>query len=209
MDHMGHGKSQGEAAVVPDFEDVDTDLHSVVGIARQAHPRLPLILVGHSMGGMIAARYAQKHPGDLTALVLSAPVLGSWTSITDLLELPEIPDTPLDVSTLSRDPEIGDLYDLDPLVYHGPFKRETVQSLVTALAIIDDGPKLGDLPTLWVQGGDDRLVPIDETRAGIETLELARLKRIIYPGAQHEVLNETNKREVMADVTDFIALNLG
>ena len=203
-DHMGHGRSGGDPVVVTSYEDVDADLHTLLERARGEHPGPPLVLIGHSMGGMIGARYAQRHPGELAALVLSGPVLGTWHSATDQLDLPQIPDEPLDVSTLSRDPRIGEIYTADPLVYHGPFKRPTLQSLKTALATIGDGPRLGDLPTLWVHGEDDQLVPIVETRAGIEAIRGTDLTQRTYPGARHEVFNETNKAEVLQDVTGFI-----
>ena len=203
-DHMGHGRSDGDRVIVSSYEDVDTDLHMLVQQARGAYPGLPLVLIGHSMGGMIGARYAQRHQGDLAALVLSGPVLGSWHSATDQLDLPQIPDEPLDVSMLSRDPQIGEVYAADPLVHHGPFERPTLQALKTALATIGDGPGLGDLPTLWVHGEDDQLVPITETRAGMQAISGSHLTVRTYPGARHEVFNETNKAEVLQDVADFI-----
>ena len=111
---------------------------------KERHPGLPLVLVGHSMGGMIGARYAQRHGDELSGLVLSGPVLGTWTAATDMLALDEIPDDPLDVSTLSRDPAVGEVYAADELVWHGPFKRTTLEALDAGLRTINDGPKLGD-----------------------------------------------------------------
>jgi len=115
-DHLGHGRSDGERVLVADYEHVIDDLHAVVGAVAADHPGLPVVLVGHSMGGLIAARYAQRHGDGLAALVLSGPVLGSWTQATDLLALDEIPDVPLDPGTLSRDPDVGAAYAADELV---------------------------------------------------------------------------------------------
>jgi alpha-beta hydrolase superfamily lysophospholipase len=203
-DHVGHGRSGGERVVVGDFDLVVDDLHAVVERLRERHPGLPVVLVGHSMGGMIAARYAQVHGDELAGLVLSGPVLGSWTAATDMLALDEIPDDPLDVSTLSRDPSVGEAYAADELVWHGPFKRPMLESLVAGLNAIDEGPKLGALPALWVHGEDDQLVPIGETRAGIERLGFTDLEEVVYPGARHEVFNETNRDEVLGRTADFI-----
>ena len=112
-DHVGHGRSGGERVLVSDFELVVDDLHSVVTRVKKGYPDRALVLIGHSMGGMIAARYAQLHGRDLAGLVLSGPVLGRWTAATDLLKLDPIPDDPLDVSTLSRDPSVGEAYSDD------------------------------------------------------------------------------------------------
>jgi alpha-beta hydrolase superfamily lysophospholipase len=203
-DHMGHGRSDGERVLITDYEPVVADVHGVVQRMRDRHPGLPLVLVGHSMGGMIGARYAQLHREELAGLVLSGPVLGTWTAATGMLALPEIPDDPLDVSTLSRDPAVGEVYSADELVWHGPFKRPTIEALGRALETINAGPQLGDLPTLWVHGADDQLVPIGETRAGIEQLGFTRLEEHVYPEARHEVFNETNQDEVLDTTADFI-----
>jgi alpha-beta hydrolase superfamily lysophospholipase len=203
-DHVGHGRSGGERVVVTDYELVVDDLHSIVTRAKERHPGLPLVVVGHSMGGMIGARYAQLHGEELAGLVLSGPVLGSWTPVTDLLELDEIPDDPLDVSTLSRDPSVGEIYSADELVWHGPFKRPTLAAIDSSLQTISSGPALGPLPTLWLHGEEDQLVPIVETRKGIEALGFTRLEEVIFPGARHEVFNETNKDEVLGRTADFI-----
>ena len=206
-DHEGHGLSDGERVLIADYESVVDDLHAVVDATRAGHPGLPVVMIGHSMGGMIAARYAQRHGDGLAALVLSGPVLGSWAP-TALADLDEIPDDPLDVSTLSRDPAVGEAYATDPLVWHGPFKRPLLRALATTLQTIGQGGRLGVLPTLWVHGAADTLVPIGPTRAGIEAIEGTDLTERVWEDARHEVFNETNRAEVLATVTDFVRARL-
>ncbi|HEY8479855.1 MAG TPA: alpha/beta fold hydrolase, partial [Spirillospora sp.] len=200
----GHGRSAGERVLIEDYEDVVADLHTVVESARGDHPGLPIVMIGHSMGGLIATRYAQLHGDGLTALVLSGPVLGRWYVVERLLPLDEIPDEPLDPSTLSRDPAVGKAYAEDPLVWHGPFKKTTVRALDAALRRVNEHGSLGALPVLYVHGEDDRLVPLEDTRVGIEAIRGDDFTERIYPGARHEVFNETNRDEVLTDVTTFI-----
>jgi alpha-beta hydrolase superfamily lysophospholipase len=204
VDHTGHGKSSGERVGIRDFEDVVTDLHALDEQARRDHPGLPVVLLGHSMGGLIAARYAQRYGDTLTALVLSSPVIGRWEAATQLLALSEIPDVPLDVTTLSRAPRVGETYAADPLVWHGPFKRTTLEALQRGIDAIARGPGLGDLPLMWIHGEDDPLVPIAGSRAGIAHLRGPDLVERTYPGARHELFNELNADEVLAEVTGFI-----
>src|ERR1044072_6062854 len=64
-DHTGHGRSAGERVLIEDFEDVVTDVHTVADLGRDAHPGVPLVMVGHSMGGLIAARFAQRYGTEL------------------------------------------------------------------------------------------------------------------------------------------------
>jgi alpha-beta hydrolase superfamily lysophospholipase len=207
MDHVGHGRSAGARVLIADYEPVVSDFHELVTKVRDA--KLPTVLIGHSMGGMIAARYAQRYGHELAALVLSGPVLGRWDAASGLLALDEIPDTPIDPGTLSRDPEVGTAYADDPLVWHGRFQRPTLEAIVACLDRIRDEGPLGALPTLWVHGEDDRLVPIDATREGIDALRGVGFEEKVYPGARHEVFNETNKDEVLADVTAFVDRALG
>jgi alpha-beta hydrolase superfamily lysophospholipase len=208
-DHLGHGRSDGERVLVEDFEDVVTDVRAVAGLAGAAHPGLPLVVIGHSMGGLIAARYAQRHPDGLAALVLSGPVIGDWELPRRLLALDEIPDTPISPAALSRDPAVGAAYAADPLVWHGPMKRPTVAAFVTTLKTVADGADVGRLPLLWLHGADDRLVPPAGSRPGVERLAGGELTERIYPGARHEVFLETHRAEVCADLTGFLDGVLG
>ncbi|MEV3977426.1 lysophospholipase [Nonomuraea sp. NPDC049758] len=204
LDHMGHGRSAGERVLVEDFEDVVTDVHTVEERARADHPGVPVVLIGHSMGGMIAVRYAQRHAEGLTALVLSGPVIGEWAVIPALMALDELPDIPIDPATLSRDPSVGAAYADDPLVWHGPFKRATVEAFAAMLDTIAKGGTFGALPTLWVHGDDDQLVPLAGSRVGVEAVKGTDLTERIYAGARHEVFNETNRDEVLTDLQTFV-----
>jgi alpha-beta hydrolase superfamily lysophospholipase len=202
-DHAGHGRSDGERVLVEDLEDVVEDLGGVVAAARAAHPDVPVVMIGHSLGGIIATRYAQQHGDELAALVLSGPAIGGNPDIMGLLELPELPDVPIDPSWLSRDPEVGRAYAEDPLVWHGPFKRPTLQAMVTSIDRVAAGGALA-MPTLWIHGELDPLVPLEATRPAIDRVRGARFEERVYPGAMHEIFNETNQDEVLADVTAFL-----
>jgi alpha-beta hydrolase superfamily lysophospholipase len=180
----------------------DTD--RVVARAVEDHPGLPLVLIGHSLGGIVATRFAQRHGEQLSALVLSAPAIGGNPDILGLVALPEIPDVPIDPSWLARDPEVGRRYAEDPLVWHGPFKRATLEALVAAVEQVGNGGSLGSVPTLWIHGEQDPLVPLAHARQALERVRGPQFEQRIYPEARHEILNEINKAEVLADVTAFL-----
>lgn len=203
-DHRGHGRSAGERALIKRGEDLVDDLHLVAAWARADHPGLPLVLIGHSMGGLIATRYAQRFGAELSALVLSAPIIGGNPAIAGLLDLDPIPEVPIDPAGLSRDPAVGAAYAADPLVYHGPFLRPTLEALFDGVGRVAGGGDLGALPTLWIHGSEDPLAPLEETRTAAERLAGSSFQRRIYAGAAHEVFNETNREEVLDDVVAFI-----
>lgn len=202
-DHHGHGASDGERALFDDLELLVDDLATLDRIAREAHPKLPVVLIGHSLGGLIATRYAQRGV-ELAALVLSGPFVGGNPAIRGLLALPELPEVTLDLALLSRDPKVGEAYAADELVYHGTFQRPTLEALFAAVDRVAEGPSLGGVPTLWLHGDQDGLAPLGPTRAAFERLRGSQLEERIYEGARHEVFNETNRDEVLSDLVSFL-----
>jgi alpha-beta hydrolase superfamily lysophospholipase len=166
-------------------------------------------MIGHSLGGIVATRYAQRPDHGLAALVLSAPVVGGNPDLLGMVHLPEIPDVPIDTEWLSRDPETGRRYAEDELVWHGPFKRATLQAIIASIDAVAAGGDLGGLPTLWIHGEEDPLAPIAHAAPALERVRGTAFEEHRYPGARHEVFNETNRDEVIADVLAFIQGALG
>ena len=131
---------------------------------------MPVVLVAHSMGGMIGARYAQRHGDELAGLVLSAPRSASTPVLADWLAAPELPDDPIDVAVLSRDASVGQAYANDPLVWHGGWKRTTLEAFHRANEAVDAGPGFGDLPVLYIHGEADELVPMALAQPAVQRL---------------------------------------
>jgi alpha-beta hydrolase superfamily lysophospholipase len=203
-DHLGHGQSDGERALIIDGEHLTADLDLVAQLAREENPGLPLVVVGHSMGGLIAARYAQAHQGELAALVLSGPVIAANPDFEALAEMDPMPEIPIDPAVLSRDPAVGEAYVADPLVYNGPFKAPTLRAMFAAVHALADGPGFGSLPVLWIHGEEDALAPLAPTAEAFEGLRGDASEQKVYPEARHEIFNETNQDEVLDDVVEFI-----
>lgn len=204
VDHVGHGRSVGERVLIEDFERVVDDVHTLDELARAQHPGLPVVLVGHSMGGLIGARYAQRYGDRLACVVLSGPVMGHWQAVDDLLAADEIPDAPIDPATLSRDPAVGAAYVEDPLVWHGPFRRPTLQALRTTIDRIGTEGTVTGAPMLWLHGEEDQLVPYSGSAQGWPQIAKDGDQARTYPQARHEIFNETNKEEVLDDVVGFV-----
>jgi alpha-beta hydrolase superfamily lysophospholipase len=208
VDHYGHGASEGEKGVVEDIELFVDDTARLVELATSENPGLPVVMVGHSLGGLISTRYAQRPDHGLTALVLSAPAVGANPDLIGLLELEEFPEVPIDPSVLSRDPAVGEAYAADPLVYSGPLQKQTLLALGGSIGAVAEGPDFGGLPTLWLHGTEDFLVPIESARPLVEMVGGDGLEQKSYEGARHEIFNETNQDEVIADAVAFLARTL-
>jgi alpha-beta hydrolase superfamily lysophospholipase len=204
-DLLGHGRSEGERAMVDDADALLEDFSRVCDLAKAEHPGLPILLVGHSMGGLLATIFVQEAGRPVDALVLSSPLLGANPALEALLDLEQIPEVPIDPSVISRDEKEQDAYLDDPMIYHGPFRRETLEGLVTTIARARDGAGFGDLPVLWIHGTGDMLVPYELTAATMEILSGPGTEPKTYDEARHELFHETSHEETYKDVLEFIA----
>jgi len=203
-DHIGHGRSDGERAVINDFENAVEDLHTLSGIARGDYPDLPLVLVGHSMGGLLSGRYAQHWPDEVAGVAFCGAVVGDWQWARDVLAAPELPYVPFDPDAISRDPETGASYASDPLVYHGQYKRPLLVAEVAALdAFAQDLDRL-TIPVLLLHGTADPFVPYERSLQAVRDMPTDDLTVHLYEGGRHEVLNETNRNEVINDLAEWI-----
>jgi alpha-beta hydrolase superfamily lysophospholipase len=203
-DHAGHGQSGGEFGHIDSIDDMADDLGIVVDLARAENPGLPLVIVGHSLGGLISTRHLQRSgTDDLAALVLSGPFYGN-PGYESLLGMDPMPEVEIDTAILSRDPAVGESYANDELVFHGPGDRETLAAVFDGVAAAKSGPDLGALPICWVHGEADPLAPVDISKAEVERLHGGDFEAHVYSGAMHEVFNETNKDEVLDDVSAFV-----
>jgi len=157
-DHLGHGRSDGERLQIEDFEVLVDDLDRVVQLASVANPDLPLVMVGHSMGGMIATRYAQRQRDRLAALVLSGPLVGPWPVAPMLLATDPMPDFPIDPQLLSRDPAVQQAYAILENIEAGGGvpDSETIRLATEQAAAASDSPVITAMALLivicWIVG---------------------------------------------------------
>jgi alpha-beta hydrolase superfamily lysophospholipase len=203
-DHLGHGRSDGERALITDFEHVVDDLHALADRARSDHPGLPLVLVGHSMGGLLSARFAQRWPEEVAGVAFCGAVIGDWQWARDVLTQAELPFVPFDPGAISRDPQVGAAYAGDPLVYHGQYKRGLLEAEVDALDRFAQDIGRLTMPVLFLHGADDPFVPYQRSLQAVRDMPTRDLTEHVYEGARHEVLNETNRDEVIGHLTEWL-----
>ena len=199
-DHLGHGRSHGERALVADFSHVVDDLHTTVDLASSAYPGLPIVMVGHSMGGLLTARFVQRSPDRLDGAAFLGAVLGDWPWARAVLAEPSLPEEPSDPDGMSRDPAVNRSYAEDPLVYHGSYKRPLLVSEVATLDAFRSEIDRIRIPVACLHGSADPFVPPGPTVQAV--LDMPSTDKVIrvYPGARHELVNETNRAEVLADL---------
>jgi alpha-beta hydrolase superfamily lysophospholipase len=230
-DHRGHGRtaaSTGRGVIGSrGLDGILDDLGDVIDRAR-AHTA-PVVLIGHSMGSVLALRYAQLHPKALSALVLTGPI-GVLPGVDQSLEAlqqaldADLATTPMDALAafnasfepartpfdwLSRDDAEVDAYLTD--AYCGPNLALTygyVHAIMAAVkATAEQVAQLGELPVLLMAGERD---PASAFTAQVR--ELANRMRTAgvnvdetyYPNARHEILNELNRDQVQHDIINWL-----
>lgn len=203
-DHLGHGRSAGERALIADFAHVVDDLHTTVELAEAAHPGVPVVMVGHSMGGLLTARFVQRTPDRLAGAAFLGAVLGDWPWARAVLAEPSLPEEPSDPDGMSRDPSTNRAYAEDPLVYHGGYKRPLLVSEVATLDAFRAEIDRIRIPVACLHGSADPFVPPGPTVQSVVDMPSADKLIRVYPGAKHELVNETNRAEVLADLVDAV-----
>lgn len=210
LDAVGHGRSEGERAVIASWDHFVDDAVTLIGIAREQHPGVPTALVGHSGGGLAAMLVALRYPEYLDAVVLSGAPLRRlpWAAEELALNRPES-DEGEPVEFLSTHPEYVDALLHDPLTWKGGFKRETLLAVEAAWPEVEAGIAAGrpDLPTLFVHGEADPLVPVADSREIAAALPRTTLRT--FPGDLHDVLNEHDRDTVHDAVAEFVGHHCG
>lgn len=218
-DHRGHGRTgmeqwHGDASKLGrlgpgGLRGALRDLRTFTRLIRDENPELPLVFVGHSWGSLMGQLALNHHADDYDAAVLSGTayrMVGSMNS-GDLNKRHAHLGT-TGAEWLSRDPAVAQAFVDDPLT--------TLVPLQKLFGMADAARLLGrparhlarDLPLLIQVGDDDPL----GGAASARKLEAAYRKRsglsdvttIVYPGARHEIFNETNREEVYSDLAAWL-----
>lgn len=206
FDWMGHGRSGGRRWDIDTYERYYTDLAERLTSVRRK--TVPLVLYGHSMGGLISLGYSLSDQPSPDLLVLTAPWLGTAANpvlkvltplVGKLAPLLRI-DGGLKGEQLSRDPAVGEAYFGDPLVESKITARWGAASLREQARV---RAAMGGLriPVFVTHGENDTIAP---PHLSAPIADLPHGERRLYPRLRHEPHNEPEGNEVVADIIDWI-----
>ena len=217
-DQRGHGASPGERGRIAAADDLLADLAAVVDTVR-AETRGPLVLLGHSLGGLVAARFVAgglesprpRWQRDVDALVLSSPALdigmtGAKRALLATLETltPNLGlGNGLDVAAISRDERVVAAYRADPLV-HDRIAPRLVRFLADAgPAVLALAPRWR-VPTLLLYAGSDRCVVPAGSAAFAAAAPAGVVTAQAFASLFHEIFNEPEQDEVLSVLTAWL-----
>jgi acylglycerol lipase len=217
LDHRGHGRSEGSRAVLNRMSAAVTDVDQLVLQATDENPGRPVFMLGHSMGGTVAVSYCLRHQDRLSGLILSGPLAALAAAPAPLLFIgrvlsaltPSLGLVGIDANLVSRDPEVVRDYVADPLNHHGKLPARTVAELAAAVRRFPDAVGAITLPTLILYGSEDALAPPAGSRMLLERIGSADKRAQVYAGLFHEILNEPERDEVLAEILGWLSEHTG
>ncbi|HVE10372.1 MAG TPA: lysophospholipase [Paraburkholderia sp.] len=215
IDLRGHGLAAGIRAWVERFDDYLLDVQAL--LAALPRDGAPAFLLGHSMGGTVAALYAlERLPqsgGALAGLILSSPALAPgrdvprWmTALSQLISRiwPRFPAMKIDAALLSRDAAVVQANRQDPLVHHGPVPARTGAEILLAMARIARGRAALRVPLLVFHGSADQLTEPDGSRTFYAQAGSPDKTLKLFDGSYHETVNDLDRERVIGELVAWV-----
>jgi alpha-beta hydrolase superfamily lysophospholipase len=212
FDQYGHGESDGVRGALPVPARLLSDLADVMESTRsRMDPGVPMILLGHSMGGLVTAKLVASNPLAVEGLVLSSPALDPGLNAFQKLLLATLPriapnltvGNGLDPDFISHDPDVVAAYKADPRVHDRISAR-------LARFIADGGPAViarashWTVPTLLMYAGSDRLVNPRGSRAFAAAAPASVVTTRCFEGLFHEIFNELESEPVFETLKKWL-----
>ena len=213
FDLPGHGKSGGRRCFIDSFQEYLDTLKTFRDMVSRWQSGKPLFLLGHSMGGLIAAVFLIDRPHDVNGAILSAPAVSfpediSPTTMFIGKVLSNIATrmglTKLDAAAISRDTAVVAEYESDPMVHHGKVSARLGAEILRSMERVSLEAGAITAPLLIMQGGDDRLVSPDGAKMLYEKAGAADKTLKTYDGLYHEIFNEPEREQVLKDAEQWL-----
>jgi acylglycerol lipase len=215
VDLRGRGKSDGERFYVAQFSDYLSDVAGMVNLATVREPGLPVYILGHSAGGVLACLYTVDHQRELAGLVCESFAFQTPAPDFALAVLkglghvfPHAHVLRLKNEDFSRDPAVVAAMNADPLIAHETQPTQTVVELVRADERLKNEFSRITLPVLILHGTADKAAKSSGSQIFFDTAGSTDKTLKLYDGHFHDLLNDVGKEIVMADVTKWIDARL-
>jgi alpha-beta hydrolase superfamily lysophospholipase len=210
-DLRGRGKSDGERFFVNRFADWVADVARVVSLAKSREHGLPVFMLGHSAGGVVACIYTLEHQSELAGLVcesfaheVPAPdfALAVFKGLSHVA--PHAHILRLKNEDFSRDPPVVQAKNTDPLIAHEIQATQTLAEMVRADERLRREFPLITLPVLILHGTADKATRPSGSQRFYETAGSRDKTLKLYDGHFHDLLNDIDKEVVMNDIKAWV-----
>lgn len=215
LDLRGRGKSEGERFYVENISEYVADVAGMVRIAKSRDPGLPVFLLGHSAGGVVGSTYVLDHQDELAGFICESFAFQVYApgfalaAIKGLSHLaPRLPVLKLPLEAFTRDPGALAALKADPLIANEVQPAITVASLVRAdERMMEEFPTI-HIPVLIMHGTADKATVPAGSQFFFDTVGSKDKKLALYEGHFHDLLNDTGKEKVAADIIAWVDKHL-
>jgi len=211
LDLEGRGQSEGERFYVESMYDYVSEVDQLVDNAKAAHPGLPVFVLGHSAGGVIACLYTLEHQEKINGLICESfayQVPAPDFALTVLKGLshiaPHLHTIKLKNEDFSRDTAVVEAMNNDPLIAHESQPSKTMEQLVLADERLKKEFSLITLPVMILHGTNDKATKYSGSQFFYDTAGSSDKILKLYEGHYHDLLNDLDKEKVMADIQTWV-----
>lgn len=213
-DQRGFGRSPGKRAWINNFEDLLSDLECFISLVSSELNSKPTFVMGHSMGGMVLARYVETRDNlPFKGLIFSSPFLAVNEDVPKFLIsisgviarlLPFLPVSKVDNTGLSKDPEVVRKADEDPLCYHKSVKAWTGNVFLEVIRQIREEMNKISLPLIIFHGKKDRIVPYMGSVTLYQNVSSKDKTLELFEKGYHELWNDYEKKEFIRKIVEWM-----
>ncbi|MBD2440735.1 alpha/beta hydrolase [Nostoc sp. FACHB-110] len=219
FDMRGHGRSPGQRGYINSWAEFREDLRKFITLIQTQQPKCPIFLLGHSLGSVVVLDYVLRHPQEAAALqgvITLAPSLGKVGVPKVKLLIGQLMSriwprfslsTGLDLAAGTRDEKVLAAYAQDTLRHTLGTARLATEFLDTVAWVNNHATEL-QLPLLILHGSADRVTLPESSRIFYEQVTFTDKTRIEYPEAYHELQDDLNYQEVLADLENWLEKHL-
>lgn len=208
-DARGHGRSEGKSGSLNDFNEYLYDLNIYVNLIRSDYPDEKVVLLGHSMGGLVATSYAIKYNNKLDYLVLSGacnqtPKVAKALKFIPTSLIPMIKYKNRLGKGVCGDPRVVEEYNSDPLVGKYASFKMMKNVFIKGCNYVNNNIRSISVPTLVMHGKKDGIVVSSTGEWTYNNLVVRDRTLKMYEGLYHEIFNEVKKDEVIKDLLNWL-----
>lgn len=217
-DLQGHGQTSGKRGAIDHFYLYVRELDFFVDKVKKEHPEQKIIILGHSLGGLIVSLYSVIHPNKVDGFILSGAPTRRLTKVIPLFFLPQFIVKHMKVKTdykfklnsdLSNNQKSNEAYAIDLLVLDYFEANLIKQMFIRGTSYLLKHIWQLRSPILFLHGKDDPIVPVNHSLITYKKLNSQNKEIEIFANMKHELINEINNDAVYYTITDWLARNYG
>jgi alpha-beta hydrolase superfamily lysophospholipase len=216
-DHIGHGASPGTRAHVAQFSEYLAPLTELRDAISDWYPNTPTFMLGHSMGGLIAAHLLLQDAQSYQGAMFSGPAFAADETVSPLTlwlgrlfraVLPKMGMLSLEAGQVSRDPAVVADYIADPLVYNGKITVALGMEILSAMDEAIAGAQHITLPVYIAHGEADVMAMPEGSQTFFQALASQDKTLDWWPDLYHEIFHEPESEAVMARFAAWLESHL-